>query len=308
MLPILFLFSANVALSDHLPTPKTVKGLYVTIDTFSDDKLMSGIKNICKETSINTLVIDVRSNGINAFTIKNSKAKNKLEELHSLNLYLVARIIVFWKPKGWFDPDSLDRWKQVVRSSKLAIDLGFDEINYDYVRYGGPREPKSSTPIAQREANIKSFFSYLEKEVGQKLSVPISVDIFGTTFLRPEASIGQKSQDAAEYFNFIMPMVYPSHWASGTFGIKDPGRASYEVVYKSLSEGWKNISKDKNNKSQLRPWLQAFGLDSIFPFKTMAYGSGEIKDQIRACYDARCSGWVLWNPSSNYNRFIDALK
>ncbi len=305
---IFFVFSVGAKAQSHLSTPKIVKGLYITIDTFENDRLMENIQKIYQETSINTLVIDVRSNGINAFVIKNKKAKEKLDKLHSLNLYLVARIIVFWKPNGWFDPESEIRWKQVAQASRLAIDLGFDEINYDYVRYGGPREPKSRTPIEKRQPVIKSFFDYLDKEVAQKNSKPISVDIFGTTFLRPEMSIGQKVQDAAEHFDFIMPMVYPSHWAPGTFGIKDPGRASYEIIYKSLSEGWKTISKDKKNKSKLRPWLQAFGLDSIFPFRTMAYGANEVKDQIRACYDAGCSGWVLWNPSSKYERYIDALK
>ena len=125
----------------HIATPRVVKGIYVTLETFQEQKLLDGIIDLCRRTNINTLVIDVRSNGVNAFVIKNEKAIKKIEILHKMGLYLVARMIVFWRPDGWFDPASERRREEVVRASKLAISLGFDEVNYDYIRYGGPHEP-----------------------------------------------------------------------------------------------------------------------------------------------------------------------
>ena len=83
----------------HVDTPKDVRGLYITLDTFQEDRLLNGIIELCKRTSINTLVIDVRSNGTNAFVIRNERAKQKIDQLHSMGLYLVARMIVFGNPK-----------------------------------------------------------------------------------------------------------------------------------------------------------------------------------------------------------------
>lgn len=292
----------------HIETPKEVRGLYVTLETFQEERLLNPIIDLCKRTSINTLVIDVRSNGTNAFVIRNERARQRIDKLHSMGLYLVARIIVFWKPQGWFDPESQRRWNEIARASMLAINLGFDEINYDYIRYGGPHEPQSLTPIEQRTPVIRNFCQYLKKEVGDKSGRPISVDFFGVTFLKPEPGIGQRVEDFIENFDYVMPMSYPSHWSPGTFGVKDPGRAPYEMVYKSLAIGWKRVADDSKRKAQLRPWLQAFGVNAIFPLKLMPYTAEDVREQIRACYDAGCAGWVLWNPSSEYTKFEQALK
>jgi hypothetical protein len=292
----------------YVVTPKVVKGLYITLETFEEQKLLDGIIDLCKRTDINTLVIDVRSNGVNAFVIKNERARKRIEVLHGMGLYLVARMIVFWKPDGWFDPASERRREEVVRASRLAINLGFDEINYDYVRYGGPREPQSLTPMEQRTPIIRDFCRYLKKEVGDKTGKPISVDFFGVTFLKSELGVGQRVEDAIDNFDYVMPMVYPSHWSVGTFGIKEPGKAPYEMVFRSLTIGWKKFVDDPKRTAQLRPWLQAFGVESIYPLRLMPYVAKDVEEQIRACYDAGCVGWVLWNPSSKYERYEQALK
>jgi len=292
----------------HINTPKIVKGIYLTIETFEEQKSLDRIIALCRRTNINTLVIDVRSNGTNAFVIRNSRAKVKIDALHSLGLYLVARMIVFWKPDGWFDPASEHRWDQIARASRLAIELGFDEVNYDYVRYGGPNEPQSVTPMEQRTPIIRNFCQYLKREVREKTGKPISVDFFGVTFLRSESGVGQQVENAIENFDYVMPMVYPSHWAAGTFGIKDPGKSPYEIVFKSLTIGWKKFVDYPKRTAQLRPWLQAFGVGSIYPLQTMVYTAKDVEEQIRACYDAGCVGWVLWNPSSSYEKYEQALK
>jgi len=292
----------------HVATPKMVKGLYVTMETFEEQKLLDGIIDLCKRTDINTLVIDVRSNGVNAFVIKNEKARKKIDVLHGMGLYLVARMIVFWKPDGWFDPASEHRWDQIARASRLAIELGFDEVNYDYVRYGGPHEPQSTTLIAQRTPIIRSFCQYLKQEVGEKTGKPISVDFFGVTFLKSESEVGQRVEDAIDNFDYVMPMVYPSHWAAGTFGVSNPGKDPYTIVYKSLTIGWKKFGDNPKRKTQLRPWLQAFGVDTIYPLHLVTYVAKDVREQIRACCDAGCTGWVLWNPSSSYEKYEEALK
>jgi len=278
------------------------------LPAFEDDKILNSVIEICQRTSINTLVIDIRSNGKNVFLMKNEKAKERLERLHKMNLYLIGRMVVFWKPDGWFDPSSKERWNQVAQASKLAIDLGFDEINYDYVRYGGPGEPQIPTPVNQRAEVIRNFLRFLKKEVKEKTGRPISIDFFGTTFLKAEPQVGQRIEDAAENFDYLMPMVYPSHWAPGTFGIKEAALFPYEIVYKSLTTGWSKVSKNPNRIAQLRPWIQAFGLKSIYPIKFMSYTWKDVSEQIRAARDAGSVGWVLWNPSSSYSKYQEALK
>jgi hypothetical protein len=311
LVAVIFALGSGTSLAQeakHINTPKEVRGLYVTLETFEEERLLEEIIELCKRTSINTLVIDVRSNGTNAFVIKNERARKRIDRLHSMGLYLVARMIVFWKPQGWFDPSLQARWNQVAKASLLAINLGFDEVNCDYVRYGGPHEPKSATPTEQRTPTIRSFCQFLKKEVGDKSGSPISVDFFGVTFLKSEPGVGQRVDDSIENFDYVMPMSYPSHWSPGTFGVKDPGRAPYEMVYKSLTAGWKRVADDSRRKAQLRPWLQAFGLDSIYPMRLMSYSSKDVSEQIRACKDAGCVGWVLWNPSSKYEHYEQALK
>ncbi len=285
----------------HIATPAVVKALYVTFYSFESPKKLQEVISNLEKNEFNSLVIDVRSDGSGLFDINNEKVKGILSGLHDKNIYLIGRIVAFKNgEKSWYDPASRERWDQIATTSKSAYDLGFDEINYDYVRYGGPTEAQSQTPIEQRRPTIQAFFEFLNKEVRQKYGFPISADIFGTTFINPEAGIGQSLEDAAQNFDYIMPMPYPSHWALGTFGIKHPGTEPYQTVFQALTAGWAKVKDDPKRIASLRSWIQAFNIESISPWKLMDYTPQDIDAQIRACTDAGCTGWALWNGFSTY--------
>ena len=285
----------------HIATPSTVKALYVTFYSFESPKKLQQVVSNLEKNNFNALVIDVRSDGTGLFDINDSKVKEILSGLHDKHIYLIGRIVAFKNGESaWYDPASRERWDQIANTSKFAYDLGFDEINYDYVRYGGPTEAQSKTPIEQRRPTIQAFFEFLNKEVRQKYGFPISADIFGTTFINPEAGIGQNLEDAALNFDYIMPMPYPSHWALGTFGIKHPGTEPYQTVFQALTTGWAKVKNDPKRIASLRSWIQAFGIESISPWKLRDYTPQDIDSQIKACTDAGCVGWALWNGFSNY--------
>jgi hypothetical protein len=285
----------------HLETPKMLRGLYVTYYSFESKSKFSEVVATAKRNGINSLIIDVNSDGGPLFDFKDDTIKQTLANLHSNNIYLIARVVAFKiSDKQWYEPASKSRWDQLADISKRAIDLGFDEINFDYVRYGGPSEATSTVPIEQRRPNIRAFFEFLNKEVRQKLGRPISADVFGITFIDPQAEIGQNMEDAANNFDYVMPMPYPSHWALGSFNIKHPGNDPYQTVYQALTTGWGKIKNSSTRIAQLRSWIQAFGIESISPWKLRTYTGQDVQDQINACTDTGCVGWALWNGFSNY--------
>ncbi len=136
----------------HLDTPKSFKAFYVTYYSFESSNKLNQIILSAQRNEVNSLIIDIHSNNNGLFDFSDNKIKSILSQLHDKGFYLVARIVSFKinenEPNSpWYDPASKDRWNQIADVSKKAIDLGFDEINYDYIRYGGPDESQSKTPI-----------------------------------------------------------------------------------------------------------------------------------------------------------------
>ena len=123
--------------------------------------------------------------------------------------------------------------------------------------------------------------------------VYISADLFGLTTERKgedDMQIGQRFEDAVDYFDYVMPMVYPSHYPSGYLGYKNPADYPYEVVYNAVKKG---VVKSTDKRAHVRAWIQAFNVGAV-------YGSDKIRAQIKASDDAGADGWVLWNASNRY--------
>ena len=288
----------------HLTTPEMLKGFYVTFYSFESKAKMNQVIAEAEANGINSLIIDVNSDGGPLFDFKDNTVKQMLANLHSKGFYLIARVVAFKiSDKQWYEPGSHARWEQLADISKRANEVGFDEINFDYVRYGGPSEATSTVPVEQRRPNILAFFEFLNKEVRQKMGIPISADVFGVTFVEPQAVIGQDMEDAVKNFDYVMPMPYPSHWALGSFNIAHPGNEPYEIVYQSLLDGWNKVKDNPERIAKLRSWIQAFNIESITPWKLRVYTPTDIQDQIKACLDNSCVGWALWNGFSTYPDF-----
>jgi len=253
--------------------------------------------------------------------------KGLIEKLHNEGIYTIARIAVFeddylarkktelalktqsgalWhdnKGLTWLDPASQEVWDYTVALAKEAVKNGFDEINLDYVRFPSDgataliKYPFWNKEIPKTEV-IKNFFEYFNHRI-KPLGVFISADLFGLTLTSTnDLNIGQWLEYAAPYFDYICPMVYPSHYPSGFEGFENPALHPYEVIYKGLTIGQERLASASalnpdTKMAILRPWLQDFDLGAI-------YDAPMVESQKKAVYDAGLDSWLLWNPKNIY--------
>lgn len=250
-----------------------------------------------------------------------------LKTLKENNIYPIARIVVFkdavlakkkpelavkhknggiWKDrKGipWADPYNKEVWEYNIALAEEAARLGFKEVQFDYIRFPSDGDIKSAVYESyngqSRSEVITEFLKYAKKRLEPR-GVYVSADVFGlVTSSTDDMYIGQFLEDIAGVVDYICPMVYPSHYALGSYGIPNPDASPYETVYTSLSHAVNRLNRMEGEKAIIRPWLQDFTLG-------YKYGPDEVKAQIRAVYDAGLKEWILWNPSNYYT--VGALK
>lgn len=332
--------TSNFAQTDkpkHIKTPETVKAIYLTSATPTVSHFDELVK-LVEDTELNAMVIDIKDSygkvaydsevplakavGISKGKIKDLSAIIKL--LHEKNIYAIARIAVFQDPalsairgdlalrdmgggiwtdrKGvtWVDPASREVWEYNAALAKEAASIGFDEINFDYIRFATDgavsrirfphydgKEPKWQV--------MRSFFKYLRDEVGVS-GVPISADLFGITLWRQDdINIGQRLADALAYFDYVAPMLYPSHFPAGFEGWTNPALYPYEIYKRSIKRGMMINASTTDARAKLRPWIQDFDLGAD-------YGPHEVKEQIRGTMEEGGSGWMLWNARNVYSK------
>lgn len=340
-------------------TPDFVKGIYITSSTVSSTRRFQELVDLVDKTELNAMVIDIKNGrGDLAFMPKSDKLKPLVEKkpglgdvseltarLHEKGIYLIARTFVFQDPilaetrrdlglkrsdgalwrdrKGvpWTDPSSKEVWQYNVDIAVEAFEAGFDEIQFDYVRFPTDGNLKAiiypfydgKTPKFEV---MREFYSFLNEELRVKKSIPISVDLFGLVMWQHEydLGIGQRLDIAANNVDFISPMVYPSHYATGFLGYKNPALYPYEVVYRNLVKGEVLMSKMRDEYFQIlledpeaqpmpvatiRPWIQDFDIGAD-------YDAAKVKAQMKASVDGKASGWLLWNARNIYT--LSALK
>lgn len=314
--------------------PEFVRGIYATGWMTGSSKWFPEILQFINQTEVNALVIDVKDdtgtlsypstvplvNQVNAVEYKIRDIKKVLAVLEENKIFPIARIVVFKDPfmakkkplwaiksslgglwadrKGlnWIDPNNKQYWDYIVAISKEAIELGFQEIQYDYVRFTSDGNVKLCVyPYANghpKEDVIKDFLQYARTKL-KPYNIPISADVFGlTTTLTDDLGIGQRFEKIAANVDIICPMVYPSHYLSGNFGLKNPDLHPYETVYQSLTDAKKRLQQ-AGLVTRLRPWLQDFSLAN-------KYDRAQIQAQIQAASDAGVNEWIFWNPSNRY--------
>ena len=322
----------------HIPTPENVKGIYMTACTASGRKSRETFLNYFDQTVLNTLVIDVKDyTGTDSYT--GSKAQtglvgrgcriadlpNFIEELHSKGIYVIARITVFqdplyanahpdlaiaskskpgsvWRDKNglaYIDPGAKPYWDYIFKIGKESYDIGFDELNFDYIRFpsdGDMSDVSYSWSLNKEKPEVlRGFFSYLHDQF-QELHVPISADVFGlTTSAVGDMGIGQVLTEVLPYFDYVAPMVYPSHFASGFLGYTNPADHPYDVVRYSMDHAVSKAAIASTSPLKLRPWLQDFSVGAT-------YTPAMIKDQIKATTDSGLTSWMLWNAGGIYHK------
>jgi hypothetical protein len=328
----LLFFILIYTLTGFAETDFHVRGIYVSGWAAGKEPKMQELINLVDKTVLNTMVIDVKEQegilsyfssvpltgelGANQDKIKDIKGLLKL--LNDKGIYTIARIVVFkdellatkrsdlslslWDPVNkrvlcsdlWLDPAEKEVWEYNIMLAREAVQLGFNEIQFDYVRYpalsNNPLEAIMKTNHS-RSMIINQFITYARDRLVD-LSIPISIDVFGlTTSVKDDMGIGQDFDQLTDIINIISPMVYPSHYADGSYGIASPVSQPYEIIYKSMSDARQKVQHKKN--IIIRPWFQDFSLGYQYTFQ-------EVIDQIRAAEVLGIKEWLLWNPNSQY--------
>ncbi len=327
----------NTVAITHMATPQTVKGLYVSSWVASTPSFRQKLFNLIETTELNTVVIDIKdATGKIAFLTHDpllmelGSPENRIRDidqliadLHAKNIYVIGRIAVFqdpymtehkpewaikrksdgaiWKDfKGlsFLDPSNPEVRKYIFAIAKESHARGFDEINFDYIRF--PSDGKISDiaypntdGTTTRADIIKSFFVAL-KQTLDGTGIVTSADLFGlVTVSTDDLGIGQILEDALPYFDYICPMVYPSHFAAGWNGYANPAEHPYEVIHESMSKAVARAQAVGQNPLKLRPWLQDFNIGAT-------YTADMVKAQIHATYDSGLTSWLLWSAANKY--------
>lgn len=344
----------------HVATPSAVKAIYMTSCVAGTPSLRNNLVRLIDETELNAVVIDIKSyDGHLSFTPASpdlqfavggcyvKDMQDFIDQLHAKGIYVIGRLASFqdqlmvklhpedavkkatatstvwrdYKGIAWIDASSQKHRDYLVALAKEAHLIGFDEINFDYIRFPADGNMKDIWyPISGTKTKslvMKSFYEYLHKNLSP-LGITISADLFGmTTTNTDDLNIGQVLEYALPNFDYIMPMVYPSHYPNSFYGLGDPNAHVYEVVKISMDKAVERAkatttpvffegqrigtstpavySRAASDIQKLRPWLQ----DNNYP---VTYTAKMVKDQIRASYDSGLHSWGLWNAANRYTR------
>lgn len=323
---------------DRVPKPAAVRGLYLNAWVAGSANRRAQLIELANRTEINTFVIDIKdASGYVSYRsvvpevsrigadreLRIRDVRGMLSELRAHGIYPIARIVVFKDPilaerrpdlaihhveggvwrdhhgEVWVDPYNRQVWEYNIGLAREALELGFSEVQWDYVRF--PDVPRSYMATAvyparqdeTREQAIREFLRYSREQL-TPLEAPVTADVFGlTTSAGDDMGIGQRWDLMADATDVLLPMVYPSHYATGSYGIEHPNARPYETVKIALEHAIRR-SRNMQGAATIRPWLQDFTLG--WP----PYGAAEVRAQIRAVYDVGLEEWVLWNPSGRY--------
>jgi hypothetical protein len=323
-------------------TPFMVKALYLSSYGLASKKIREAAKEAIKLNNMNALVIDVKGDrGFIPFkvdipladevgaqkTILFKDIKAVVDSLKEQGLYLIARIVVFkddplaaarpqWAVKGkaggvfrdreklrWVDPFHKETWDYNIAIAKAAAAAGFDEIQFDYVRFPDNRKVGFAKP-ANQNSRTEAITGFL-KAAHQALApynVMVAADIFGYVMWNlDDTGIGQKVDAALEAVDVVCPMLYPSGYQFGIPNYKNPVQNTYEIVYLSLKRAQERTGA---NPLRFRPWLQAF---RDYAFRGGDFTEDRMRIQIKASDKFGASGWMFWNSRNVYpaGKFAD---
>lgn len=315
--------------------PLKVRALYMSFWAVSSQTMRSQIYETAAKAHLNGVVIDVKGDmGLVAFhssipmvaktganrVITIPDAPALIADLHQRGLYAIARIVTFKdtplalaRPDlavrnaggglfadnerlHWTDPFSQIVWDYNIRIAVEAAKAGFDEVEFDYVRFPDRQGLRFSreTNAQNRVEAITGFLAQAQKALNP-YNVFVSADNFGyVAWNEGDTGIGQVFADVGKVVDYISPMLYPSGFKFGIPGVRNPMSDPYRIIYASLEK-----AKKRTGFSGIvfRPWLQAF---PDYAFDHRAFGKTELRQQIKAAEDAGSEGWLLWEPRNRY--------
>ena len=319
--------------------PHPVRAAYLTYYGVADRGIRQRVLDLVSRTELNAVVIDVKGDrGMIPYRTSVQAAidagaqgpviikdfEEQLASWKAQGVYTIARIVAFkdnlrattrpdlavidtrtgkpWTDReslAWVDPFREENWDYLIAIAKEAVAKGFDEVQFDYVRF--PTDGKLSAARYSQPNNattrlptIAAFLAKARRELGPTGAF-LGADVFGyTAFNANDTDIGQRIEELSAHLDYMCPMVYPSGYHLGIPGYRNPVQHPYEVVKESVRL---TRQRSQNSAMQVRPWLQDF---KDYAFDKRIFGPGEVTAQIRAANDAGSSGWMLWNPRNDY--------
>ncbi len=224
----------------------------------------------------------------------------------------------------WLDPGDETVRQYLLDVSNAAVELGFDEIQYDYVRfpttyigrvdyYGGTGYYNADNTYNEEAATLRkdtitSYVEFVCRELVPK-GVFVSADVYGTIIGSSEdgGNVGQDYAALAKWLDYICPMVYPSHYTSPIYGVDYPDTEPYTIVHGAMKDSVEELSRDPGQHCAIvRPWMQTFTASWLTHH--IEYGGTELRQQIDAVYDAGYTEWLLWNSSGKYEKYSSGIK
>lgn len=324
-----------------LEPPEPIKALYVTFFALGHKGLREHALRLIEETELNAIVMDVKGDrgyipypsdiplaaevgAQDLIMIRDWDAF--MGWFKERNVYTIARIVVFkdnplatahpewavldartgelWRDReglAWTDPFREEVWDYNIAIAVEAAQKGFDEIQFDYLRFPTDGDIKaarfSEEPTEEaRRAAIVSFLKKARRALAP-YGVRIAVDVFGyTTWRTDDTGIGQKIEDMAPYIDVLSPMLYPSTFHAGIPGYRYTVPHPYETVYLSTKRAVERLA---GTGVQVRPWIQDF---PDYAYDRRVYTPEEIRAQMRGALEGGATGWMLWDPRVRYTQ------
>jgi hypothetical protein len=322
-----------------VPPPQEVRAIYLNAWAFGSRRFYDLVR-LADTTEINAFVIDVKDDtGYLTYPsavetareitanqeIRAPDVRERLAVLHQHGIFPIARIVVAKDPllathkpawsihaagggrwtdrkgHGWVDAFTDSVWIYAANLGAEAIQLGFGELQFDYVRFPDESRARMATAVypgrkgkeTTREGVVRNL--RLLGSLVKPLNVPFTIDVFGmTTSATEDMGIGQVWEDLVTTADVVLPMVYPSHYYGGFYEITQPNHEPYKVVRRAIEDGIRR-AEPLGKTAKIRPWLQAFTLGAP------RYTPFHVKEQIRAVEDLGIKSWVLWNARSAYD-------
>lgn len=331
-------------MGDFVDTRKrvTAKGIYVSAPYINEKS--KELIDLLDRSQLNAIVLDVKDDKgrityhmdlesakkINATYPGISDMKNLIKTLKEHDVYLIARVVALKDPvlaegrpelalrnkdgtvfrdnsgDAWVNPYKEDVWDYLEEVSIKCVEDGFDEINYDYIRFSTDSSMSEVDfgEAADELTRIEVITQGIKRlcETLKPMGVFVSCDVYGAIINSTVDAkiVGQSYRDMSKYLDYICPMIYPSHYGANYYNLDVPDLYPYELISFALEDSKKILSTipEDENKAVVRPWLQDFTA-SWLP-KHLNYTSKEVKEQIDAVYDSGYREWLLWNASIQY--------
>jgi hypothetical protein len=312
------------------PGQEPIRGVHASGWTWATPELREPILDLIKEGKINTVEIDIKDESGDIWYDTEVDLAHEIgavtelwdlgqvvEELHELNARVIVRIVNFRDPRladwaaangrmemvvqnpdgtaygkygGYTNPFDADVWEYNIAIAEEAAGLGVDDVLYDYVRRPDDYVENLVYPdqTGTPEEAIVDFLASSRERIHAAGS-RLGASVFGIAATRPD-EVAQDIPAMAEHVDYIAPMVYPSHWGPGEYGVTDPNSQPYDIVYRSMVDFSEQLS---GSGASLVVWLQDFSLG-------VDYGPAEVRAQIDAALDAGVDDFLLWDAATTY--------